>query len=134
MALRCFKSILVAAFSLSSLFFFNVSMAQPAPAAAGETAAKEPAKLDPAKIILEHVADGHEFHFYTFNKKPISIPLPVILYSPARGWSFFMASKFEHGERTYNGYRLLTESYIEENKLDGNKYKPGRIWAVNEAG
>jgi len=60
---------LVAAFSLSSLFFFNVSMAQPAPAPGGETAAKESAKLDPAKIILEHVADAHEFHFFTLNKK-----------------------------------------------------------------
>jgi len=23
-----------------------------------------------------------EFHFFTFHKKPVTIPLPVILYSP----------------------------------------------------
>jgi F-type H+-transporting ATPase subunit a len=134
MALRCFKSILVAAFSLSSLFFFNVSMAQPAPAAAGETTAKEPAKLDPAKIILEHVADAHEFHFLTINKKPVSIPLPVILYSPAKGWSVFMSSRFEHGNAVYNGYRLLNEEYVEENKLDEKTFKPGKIFAADANG
>lgn len=109
-------------------------MAQPAAADGVEQGKKEAPKLDPAKIILEHVADGHEFHFFNFNKKPVTIPLPVILYSPAKGWSVFMASGFEHGEKIYNGYRLLTENYIETNKLDESKYKPGRIWAVTEAG
>jgi F-type H+-transporting ATPase subunit a len=134
MASRCFKSLLVAAFSLCGLFFFNVSKAQDSAPGVDEQGKKEAPKLNPSKIILEHVADGHEFHFYNFNKKPVSIPLPVILYSPAKGWSVFMASEFEHGEKVYNGYRLLTEGYIETNKLDESKYKPGKIWAVNEAG
>ena len=125
---------MVAAFSLSSLFFFNVSMAQPVPAAAGETGAKEPAKLDPAKIILEHVADAHEFHFLTLNKKPVSIPLPVILYSPGKGWSVFMSSRFEHGHEIYAGYRLLNEEYVEENKLDEKVFKPGKIFAADADG
>jgi F-type H+-transporting ATPase subunit a len=96
--------------------------------------AKKSAPLNPSKIILEHVGDGHEFHFYNFNKKPVSIPLPVILYSPSKGWSVFMSSRFEHGENLVNGYRLLTEAYIEENKLNEDIYLPGKIWAVNEAG
>src|SRR5579871_258800 len=130
MALRGFKSLLVAAFSLSGLFFFNVSNAQPAgdtTVQAEASAKKEEHKLDPAKIILEHVADAHEFHFLTLNKKPVSIPLPVILYSPAKGWSVFSSSHFEHGEVTYEGYRLLNEEYIEEAKLDETKFKPGKI-------
>jgi F-type H+-transporting ATPase subunit a len=64
-----------------------------------------------------------------FNKKPVSIPLPVILYSPERGLSVFMSSRFEHGEQTYDNYRLLHEKYIEENKLDEKVYKPGKIVA-----
>jgi F-type H+-transporting ATPase subunit a len=111
-----------------------MSQAQVDDKATGETGRKEAAKLDPAKIILEHVGDGHEFHFFTFHQKPVSIPLPVILYSAEKGWSVFMASRFEHGHQTYNGYRLLNEEYIEGNKLDAKIYKPGRIWAVNEAG
>ena len=109
---RCFKSLLVAAFSLCGLFFFNMSMAQGDAAAAGDTVKKAEPKLDPSKIILEHVGDAHEFHFFTLNKKPVSIPLPVILYSPSKGWSLFMSSRFEHGAREVDGYRLLTEEAV----------------------
>src|SRR5580700_7715205 len=130
MASKWLKSLLVAAFSLVSLFFFNMSQAQDSPAGTNGADRKEAPKLDPAKIILEHVGDGHEFHFFTFHEKPVSIPLPVILYSPGKGWSVFMASRFEHGHQTNNGYRLMNEEYIGENKLDEKVYKPGRIWAV----
>jgi F-type H+-transporting ATPase subunit a len=111
-----------------------MSFAQGDSTATGEMGKKEATKLVPAKIILEHVGDGHEFHFFTFHQQPVSIPLPVILYSPEKGWSVFMASRFEHGHQTYNGYRLLNEEYIDRNNLDAKIYKPGRIWAVNEAG
>jgi len=116
---KSFKSLLVAAFSLCSLFFSNVSGAQ---------------DLNPSKIILEHVSDAHEFHFFTINKKPVSIPLPVILYSPTKGWSAFMASRFEHGKEVYNGYRLVDEEYAEEHKLDPNVFKTGKIYLVNAEG
>ena len=109
-------------------------MAQPIPAETGETKAKESAKLDPAKLILEHVADAHEFHFLTINKKPVSIPLPVILYSPVKGWSVFMSSRFGHGHEVYEGYRLLNEEYVEENHLDEKKFKAGKIFAVDAEG
>jgi F-type H+-transporting ATPase subunit a len=125
---------LVAAFSLCSVFFSNMSFAQDPAAAGAETGKKERPKLEPSKIILEHVADAHEFHFWTWHKQPVSIPLPVILYSPQKGLSVFMSSEFEHGGKTYNGYRLLTEDFIVENKLDGKLYKPGKIIPVDEAG
>ena len=52
----------------------------------------------------------------------------MILYSPQRGWSVFMASRFEHGEVTYAGYRLLTEEYITANHLDEKVYRMARSW------
>jgi F-type H+-transporting ATPase subunit a len=134
MAFKSFKSLLVVAFSLCSLFFSNMSLAQPQPSAADDSGKKEAPKMDPSKVILEHVADAHEFHFWTFNKKPVSIPLPVILYSPQRGWSFFMSSRFEHGHQPYSGYRLLNEEYISENKLDEKRYGSGKIVAVDPEG
>lgn len=133
---------MVAAFSLSCLVFSIEATAQDKDAKTEEQAVpvsdhaaekKEGERLDPAKIILEHVADAHEFHFFTLNKQPVSIYLPVILYSPAKGWSVFMSSAFEHGHAEHDGYRLLNEEYVEEHKLD-KKYKPGKIFAVNEAG
>lgn len=125
---------MVAAFSLSILFFSTVSKAQDSGPAAGVGEKKEEVKLNPSKIILEHVGDGHEFHFFTISKKPVTLALPVILYSPAKGWSVFMSSRFEHGEQTYDGYRLMEDKYIEEHKLDDKVYKGGKIFAVNEAG
>ena len=111
-----------------------MSQAQDSPAGTNGADKKEAPKLDPAKIILEHVGDGHEFHFFTFHGKPVSIPLPVILYSPGRGWSVFMSSRFEHGEQTYDKYRLLHEAYIADNKLDEKVFKPGKIVAVDADG
>ncbi len=133
MASKWSKSLLVAAFSLVSLFFFNVSDAQDSGGKATDTG-QSAKKMDPAKIILEHVGDAHEFHFWTFNKKPVSIPLPVILYSPQRGLTVFMSSRFDHGERTYDNYRLLSDEYIGENKLDEKAFRPGKIFSVDAEG
>jgi len=116
------------------MFFFNVSQAQPKPAGGAARTEKDSAAINPSGIILEHIGDAHEFHFWTFRHHIASIPLPVILYSPQKGWSAFMASRFEHGERTYDGYRLLTEEYVASHHLDEKLYKNGRVVAVNPDG
>jgi len=134
MVSNSFKSLLVAVFSVSCLFFSTTLPAQGKDVPGGEDGKKEAPKLDPAKIILEHVADAHEFHFFNLSKHPVSIPLPVILYSPAQGWSVFMSSRFNHGEDVYNGYRLLEENYVEENHLDPKTYAAGKIFAVDATG
>lgn len=131
---RCSKFTMVAVFSLSCLLFSAVSYCQGEHAPGSEENKQEAPKIDPSKIIMEHVSDAHEFHFFTLSNHPVSLPLPVILYSPAKGWSVFMSSAFKHGEETYNGYRLLEEKYVEENKLDENVYKPGKIVAVDASG
>jgi F-type H+-transporting ATPase subunit a len=102
---------------------------------------QEKEKLDPAKVILEHVSDGHEYHFATINGKHITIPLPVILYSSEKGLSVFMSSAFHHGEEVYEGYRLLEDAFMKEHHLDEAKdskgqplYKSGKIYAVDAAG
>jgi F-type H+-transporting ATPase subunit a len=128
------KSLVVAAFSIVSVFFFNVSRAQGKPAAGEGAEQKAAKKLDPSAVILEHVADGHEFHFFTFRGRVASIPLPVILYSPQRGWSSCMASQFKHGEVIYAGYRLLNDEYIDANHLDTKVYTPGKIVPVDAQG
>jgi F-type H+-transporting ATPase subunit a len=75
-------------------------------------------KMDAAKIIMEHILDAHEFHLAEIGGHPVTIPLPIILYSPQRGFDAFMSSNFEHGKEAYHGYK------IEE----------GKIAAVNENG
>jgi F-type H+-transporting ATPase subunit a len=98
MAFRSIKSLLALVFSGFFLLITLSAQASGDPAPGG--------KLNPADVIIEHISDGHEFHFFTLGEFHATIPLPVILYSPQRGWDFFMSSKFHHGHDAYNGYRL----------------------------
>ena len=141
MALKSIKSLLVAAFSLCCMAVF----AQGDKAPAGEKA-KE--KMDAGEIILDHVMDAHEFHFFTLKNEEdpkksteVSLPLPVILYSPGKGFNMFLSSNFHHGEEAYNGYRLLEPAFMKEHGLDTLRdakkqplYEAGKIYAVNADG
>jgi F-type H+-transporting ATPase subunit a len=119
MTFRRLKSLLVAVFSFSILFS-NIALGQDHPDSVdqhpnlhgeqenshteGQTTEK---KFDAAEVIMEHIKDGHEFHFASVGNSHITIPLPVLLYSPQRGeFKSFMSSKFHHGHEAYEGYRL----------------------------
>jgi F-type H+-transporting ATPase subunit a len=108
MSLKSVKSILVAVFSLVLVFSAAGLYAQePAHENAAENHAAKEEKLDPAKIIMDHIKDAHEFHFFTAGNFHATIPLPVILYSPTKGFSVFSSSHFGHeGEEIHNGYKL----------------------------
>lgn len=47
--------------------------------------------------VLHHISDAHEWHFFDFNGHPVSIPLPIILYTDGH-LDIFMSSAFEHGK------------------------------------
>ena len=66
----------------------------------------EAAEFKAGEAILHHIADAHEWHFFTIGHTHVTLPLPVILYSPQRGLSVFSSGKFHHGEEAYNGYKL----------------------------
>ncbi len=105
------KFFTAAVFSLLITIFCNVANAQHegetgAAKAITEEVTGEPNKLDAAKIIMEHVMDNHEFHFAEFNGHPISISLPIIVYSKENGFDAFMSSNFEHGHAAYHGYKM----------------------------
>lgn len=108
MAAKSIKSLLVAVSSLFMVAVSNLCFAQEPghEPATGEHASKEE-KLDPAKIILEHIKDAHEFHFFTAGDFHATLPLPVIVYSKMKGLDVFSSSRFGHeGTETYNGYQL----------------------------
>ncbi|RLD60749.1 MAG: ATP synthase F0 subunit A [Bacteroidetes bacterium] len=60
---------------------------------------------DAGKMIIEHVIDAHEWHIMTIGHTHVSVPLPIILYDEGN-FSVFMSSKFHHGHKEYNGYKL----------------------------
>ena len=129
-----FKSLLVAGFSVFLISFFNSAFAQ-------EDSARQVEKkgFNAKEIIFGHVLNNHDFHIIDIvsdngEKHPVSIPLPVILYSKQRGLSSFMSSRFHHGEENYNGYMMLTDEKIEELRLDPTKYNAQDIVAIDAEG
>ncbi|MEJ0103300.1 MAG: F0F1 ATP synthase subunit A [Bacteroidota bacterium] len=127
MTFKRFKCLPVAIFSVFSMLFF-------CPAFAQEHETEKKKGFNASEVIFGHVLNAHEFHFLDIGDHPVTIPLPVILYSPQRGFTNFMSSAFEHGHKTHEGYAILTEHNIEEWKLDIKKNNIGDIVAVNEAG
>jgi F-type H+-transporting ATPase subunit a len=114
----------VARFIISCLLLFGIySSAQ----------AAEPG-FRPDKVIMEHISDAHDWHFFTINNHPVVWHLPVILYVPKQGFTIFSSAKFEEGRVPHDGFQLLTEDYIEKYHLDPQKYLEGHIIAVHADG
>ncbi len=140
MTLRSVKSLLVAGFSVFSLFLSFSSFCQDQLPETEQSTKKEEKKgFDANEVIFGHVLDAHEFHFFSYESSDGTeheavIPLPVILYSPQKGFSIFMFSKFNHGEHIYKGYKVLTNKEIGDKRLDDSKYHDGQIVAVNNNG
>jgi len=140
MTLRSVKSLLVAGFSVFSLFLSVSSFCQDQlPETEQSTKKEEKKEFDPNEVIFGHILDAHEFHFFSFESSDGTeheavVPLPVILYSPQKGFSVFMFSKFNKGKSTYNNYEVLSYKKIEALHLDDTKYHDGQIVAVDNNG
>lgn len=117
MTLARIKRLLVAVFIIFTSFFSAPAFAQPdghEPSPGEQKEVTHETKLEPAEVIMEHIQDGHEFHFFTLGEFHATIPLPVILYSPQKGFDMFMSSKFHHGEHAYKGYKLEHGKIVSE--------------------
>ena len=78
----------------------------------GEKAAHEAphqeAKMDPGKLIMEHIADSHDWHLWGHT----SLPLPVIIYTKSLGLTVFSSGKFNHGHDAYQGFKLNEKNQV----------------------
>jgi F-type H+-transporting ATPase subunit a len=123
--------------SFSNFSFAQDSHHQPAAetAVSGEHGTSgdetEPKKVDIKETIFGHVKDAHDWHLFEMGETHVTVPLPVIIYNPARGTSVFSSSAFHHGHEAHDGYRLVTEHYRAEKGLDAAKYPNGDIIAVD---
>ena len=87
-----------------------------------ESKTEKEKKFNAGEMIMEHIADAHEWHIITVSETDIAIPLPVILLDEGK-LVVFSSSHFHHGTESYQGYKLETEG---ENK--------GKIVKVNDEG
>ena len=112
-----FSNILLGLF----LSFISLSAFANEPAAAPTTEASATAahaaapaetkteKFDPGKLILHHIADEHEWHFFTVGHFHATLPLPCIVYTASAGLQVFSSANFKnehHEEIPYNGFLL----------------------------
>jgi F-type H+-transporting ATPase subunit a len=147
MGLRCSKSILAAVFSLFFIISSNLVLAQHGdeaevnpketprhPDAEHEKEDSKESGFNAATVIFGHILDNHEYHITDYKgsdgkEHPVSIPLPVILYSKERGLDVFMSSKFEHGHAAYKGYRLNEKDKVYAVKENGvTKDESVNVW------
>src|SRR5579875_1450185 len=117
------KCLLVAAFSLFCLNSFAQDTTVPDKHIDTESTGKgqkeETKKFDANEVIFGHVLDAHQFHFFSHNGHDYGIPLPVILYSPQRGFFAFSSMNFQDGAFAYKGFQLVTPEYKEKLVLNG---------------
>jgi F-type H+-transporting ATPase subunit a len=119
MASNSIKSLLAAVFSLFLTVFSVTVFAQGHPEPHGQPEAGKKEKVfDANEVIFDHVLDAHEFHFMTLkgedgHEKHVSIPLPVMLWSNTKGFSFFMSSKLAHGH-VHEGYKMEGRKIVSE--------------------
>ena len=83
-----FKTLFLGFFLLISLFGYASDNKDT------ESSEKE---FDVTKMIMHHIKDAHEFHVTDWDGHPITIPLPVILWTE-NGLVSFMSSEFHHDD------------------------------------
>lgn len=111
------------------LFFIVAGFSAFASEEHGHETAGEKKEFDASKVIFGHIGDNHDWHFFDWNGHPVSLSLPVIIYNADKGISFFSSSNFEHGHKSYAGYRLVEEHYAAEHHLEESI---GKIIAVDD--
>lgn len=79
---------------------------------------KKAEKFNAGELILEHIADAHDWHILDWAGHPVSLPLPIIIYDTERGFSVFSSSRFDHGHASYKGYRLEHQHIVAINEAD----------------
>ena len=118
MGCKSIFSLILLAFMLSfSSFSVNAqeaANAEKTPVAGEKTAeTKENKKLDVTSVIFGHIADSHEWHFFSAGETHVSIPLPVIIYDKQKGLSVFSSSHIAEGE-AFQGYKLDKHNAMKE--------------------
>ncbi len=86
------------------------------------------------KFVIDHVSDSYDWHITDWKGTPISIPLPIILYSKkpelheGKAFHVFMSSKFHHGHSDYKGFRISHSEAFEGKivELDAHGHELGK--------
>jgi len=78
-------------------FLFIISFSGIVSAQEHDSEERTEADFAVTEMILHHVGDSHNFHILDWNGHPVSLPLPIILWTD-NGLVTFMSSEFHHDE------------------------------------
>lgn len=99
---------------LSILFFLSTLPVFAQEPAKGAESAKT---FDAGEVILHHVADSHEWHWFSTDNGNFVSYFPIIAYQPGKGLSVFSSEKVAE-DKSYENLRLEKEHLT---TLDGSK-------------
>ncbi|WP_324672634.1 F0F1 ATP synthase subunit A [Hymenobacter sp. GOD-10R] len=105
------KRLLIALFCILSLPVFANE-----PVAPQAEATKEEA-FNPGEMILHHIGDSHEWHWFSTDNNHLTTYLPIIAYRPGQGLTVFSSKRVAEGEM-HEGLKLEHEHLVAE---DGSK-------------
>ncbi|WP_299883754.1 F0F1 ATP synthase subunit A [uncultured Lacinutrix sp.] len=88
MILNTFRTVLFSTLFLAVSFVGFASEDKPV---------SDDAPFDAKSMILHHVKDAHEFHLWDWKGKPVSLSLPIILWTD-NGLTTFSSSEFHHDD------------------------------------
>ena len=86
-----------------------------------------PEAFDLKEMIFSHVMDTYEWHFFTFKGHHYSLPLPIIVKSPERGWFVFSSARLAHHESYLDFYIATAGDYkgkVVETNSSGQEIRP----------
>ena len=66
--------------------------------AAPEEAPSSAEEEDYTSIVMHHIADSHDYHLFDWNGHPVSLSLPIILWTD-QGLVTFLSSEFHHDDK-----------------------------------
>jgi len=75
-----------------------------------ELAAEEEA-FNATDVIMHHIADAHGFHIIDWHGHPLSMPLPVILWTN-NGLAVFSSSKFHHDTEGHHVVEAAGQRFV----------------------
>ena len=98
----------------------------------GDTAAPvKDKKFNAGELIIGHITDSHEWHILGEGEHAIAVPLPIIVYSSAKGLSVFLSNKLED-EKVYNGYKIEKNQIVAVD-IDGkvDEEASAKLWDIS---
>ena len=105
------KRLLLALFCFLS---FSAFANEPTATTAEATDSEE---FNPGEMILHHIGDSHEWHWFSTDNDHYTTYLPVIAFRPGHGLSTFSSRQLAEG-KVYDGLKLEHEHLVSE---DGSK-------------